>query len=161
MRKYLAHLYIYASVFLLSACGGQIQQATVTPTPITSLIPAIVSETEAESLPTWVVIEREASASGNLALLAALWAEDGRIVDGRGTVSPTDDYVWSGRAAILDRYEIAVFPAPPPLLTIDDLADATLTMEAEQATLINGGDRWQFILRDGRWWLHQLVYSAP
>jgi hypothetical protein len=112
-------------------------------------------------LPTLVIAEREASIEGNLPLLATLWAEDGRIVDGRGTSGDSDDYVWAGRAAILDRYRLAVFPAPPPPLTLAELAGATLTAEGDAATLLNGGDRWRFVLRDGRWWLQELTYRVP
>jgi hypothetical protein len=121
----------------------------------------MVSEITAETLPTLVVAEREASIAGNLPLLASLWAEQGRIVDGRGSAETSDDYVWAGRAAILDRYRLAVFPAPPPPLTLTELTNATLTVEGDSATLVNGGDRWRFVLQDGRWWLQELVYSAP
>jgi hypothetical protein len=123
--------------------------------------PAAVSEISAETLPNLVIMEREASITGDLPLLATLWAEDGRIVDGRGTEETSDEYVWLGRDAILDRYRLAVFPAPPPSLTLSDLAAATLTVDDDEATLINGGDRWQFVRQDGRWWLQELVYSAP
>lgn len=165
MRKYLAHFYIYISILLLGACGGQTQSVASPPATTTTTVtvtpPSFISETEAESLPMWIVIEREASGTGDLALLTILWAEDARIVDGRGTPVTEDDYIWSGRAAILDRYILAVFPSPPPPLTLDELSNATLTVEDDQATLINGGDRWRFVLREGRWWLHELVYSAP
>jgi hypothetical protein len=120
-----------------------------------------VLESTAEILPALVVAEREASIEGNLPLLATLWAEDARIVDGRGSPETSDDYVWAGRAAILDRYEMAVFPAPPPPLTLADLADATLTEDGDSATMIHEGDHWRFVLQDGRWWLQELVYSAP
>ena len=106
-------------------------------------------------------MEREASITGDLPLLAALWVEDGRIVDGRGTEDTSDDYVWQGRDAILDRYRLAVFPAPPPPLALTELGDATLTVYEDQATLINGGDHWQFVRQDGRWWLQELTYRVP
>jgi hypothetical protein len=146
---------------LLSACAGSIQLSppllpTASPPP-----PPVVTEVTAETLTTLVVVERDASIQGNLPLLESLWAENGRIVDGRGSVEEADDYVWSGRAAILDRYQLAVFPAPPPPLTLAELANATLIVEGDGATLINDGDRWRFLLQDGRWWLQELVYSAP
>ncbi|MCC6456756.1 MAG: hypothetical protein IT328_17510 [Caldilineaceae bacterium] len=112
-------------------------------------------------MPTLVIAERNASIEGDLPLLASLWAENGRIVDGRGSVADSDDYVWAGRAAILDRYRLAVFPAPPPPLAPPELDDAILTVQGESAMLINGGDRWRFVLQEGRWWLQELVYSAP
>lgn len=121
--------------------------------------PAIVREITAATLPTLVMIEREASIEGNLPLLASLWAENGRIVDGRGTSEQEDDFIWDGRAAILDRYQLAVFPAPPPPLTSTE--SATLTVEGDRATLINQGDHWRFIQLEGRWWLQELAYSQP
>jgi hypothetical protein len=146
--------------FFLSACSATpltvSPVATATPPP-----PSLVSAVTSVTLPSLVVAEREASISGNLPLLAALWAEDGRIVDGRGSADTSDDYVWQGRAAILDRYRLAVFPAPPPHLALSDLTGATLTVSGDSATLINGGDHWRFTLRDGRWWLQELVYSSP
>jgi hypothetical protein len=120
----------------------------------------LISELTADTLPTLTVAEREASITGNLPFLEILWAEDGRIVDGRGSAQASDDFIWRGRAAILDRYQLAVFPAPPPPLTFPDLANATLTVEGESATLINGVDRWRFVFQDGRWWLQELVYNA-
>ena len=148
---------------LLVACSGKVEMPPPSmPTASASLPPpAAVSEVTTDTLPTLVLVEREASITGNLPLLTSLWAEDGRIVDGRGSVQTDDDYVWQGRAALLDRYIVAVFPAPPPALAPSELADATLTVEGDQATLINGGDRWHFVQREGRWWLLELVYSAP
>jgi hypothetical protein len=108
-----------------------------------------------------VVVEREASIAGNLPLLATLWAADARIVDGRGSAETSDDLVWDGRDAILDRYKMAVFPAPPPPLTMGELVSAILTVKGDVATLVNGTDQWHFTLADGRWWLQKLVYSAP
>jgi hypothetical protein len=145
---------------ILCACSG----AALLPTPLPTagpLPPPIVSATAPETLPALIVAERQASITGNLPLLAALWANDGHIVDGRGSAELSDDYHWVGRAAILDRYELAVFPAPPPPLTLSELTGATLTMASASATLVNGGDYWRFTRQDGRWWLQELVYNAP
>jgi hypothetical protein len=149
------------AVLLLSGCGTP-THLPASPMPTASPpLPAAVSEVTAERLSNLVILEREASITGNLPLLATLWSEDARIVDGRGTPATSDDYVWNGRAAILDRYTLAVFPAPPPPLARSDLAAATLTVADDEATLINGGDRWHFVHQDGRWWLQGLTYSAP
>lgn len=158
------HFQIILSVLvllLLTGCGGTAQPsttpvATASPTP-----PTWVSEVSAETLSTWIGAEREASIEGNLPLLASLWAEDGQIVDGRGSPTSDDDYVWAGRDAILDRYQLAVFPAPPPPLATTALEDATLTVDGDSAILVNNGDRWRFVRQDGRWWFQELVYSAP
>jgi hypothetical protein len=106
-----------------------------------------------------IAAERTAAHTGDLATLGQLWAADARVVDGRGTPATADDYVWSGRAAILDRYVVAVFPNPPPLaVELDGLA---LAVEGDEATASHGGDRWRFVWRDGRWWIAELVYSSP
>lgn len=160
-RFYLHCIAYYAASSILAACTGATQLPTP-PSPTASPSPpALISEVTAETLPLLVIAEREASIQGNLPLLAALWAEDGQIIDGRGSAETDDDYRWAGRAAILDRYELAVFPAPPPPLTPAELESATLTVDGENATLVNGNDRWRFVLRDGRWWLYELTYSAP
>lgn len=149
----------------MSACtsAGQLpaSPSPTAPPPLSSIVAEVSAEISAEELPTLVVTEREASIAGDLPLLTTLWAEDGRIVDGRGSSQENDGLIWQGRAAILDRYQLAVFPAPPPPLTLTELADATLTVEGDNATLINGGDRWRFVLKEGRWWLQELVYNAP
>jgi hypothetical protein len=145
--------------FFIAACAGP-QPLPAPPSPTaTPLLPSLVSEITTETLPVLVSLEREASIQGNWPLLAALWAENGRIVDGRGTVEESDNYIWDGRAAILDRYTLAVFPAPPPPLDPATLTSATLTLEGNQATLINQGDRWRFVQDGGRWWLLELVYN--
>ena len=92
----------------------------------------------------------------DLATLRQLWAEDARIVDSRGTPHPADDYTWSGRAAILDRYALAVFPAPPPPFAAPP--DLDVTRQAGDATAVSGVDRWRFTFAEGRWWLQELAY---
>ena len=97
--------------------------------------------------------------NGDLALLSRLWAPDARIIDGRSTPDSADDYVWQGRDAILDRYTLAVFPAPPPPLSREQLADLDMTVEDDAAYAELGGDRWRFVWQDGRWLLAELRYN--
>lgn len=112
-----------------------------------------------EAIPFLIAAEREAARRGDRAMLAQLWAVDALIIDGRGTTDPSDDYHWPGRAAILDRYVLAVFPNPPPPL---DGVDALEIMVAgTEAVAVNGGDHWRFVHEDGRWWISELVYSRP
>jgi hypothetical protein len=106
-----------------------------------------------------VETERAAAIAGDLPTLAQLWAPASRIVDGRGTPDPGDDYIWAGHAAVLDRYVVAVFPNPPPPLTLPPELDIQVT--GAEATLRNGEDRWRFIRQAGRWWIAELVYSQP
>jgi hypothetical protein len=131
--------------------GAAPDQEAVSTTP-----PASVTDVPETALPQLIAAERDASRRGDLALLAQLWASGSRIVDSRGTTTPADDYIWDGRAAILDRYQIAVFPVPPP--AFESPPDPTLTVEGETARGQLGNDRWTFIFADGRWWLQELAY---
>ncbi len=103
-----------------------------------------------------VLAERTAASERDLATLAQLWADDARIIDRRGTDDPDDDYQWEGRDAILDRYVLAVFPAPPPPF-VEPLA-LTITRRGDSATATLAHDRWRFTYSDGRWWLQELAY---
>jgi hypothetical protein len=118
--------------------------------------PAFVTLPADQAIPQLIAAEREASRRGDLLLLAQLWAPDGRIVDGRGTGDPADDFTWPDRAAILDRYRLAVFPAPPPPLA--GLPAPALTVQGDAAQAVNGGDRWLFRYAAGRWWIAELRY---
>jgi hypothetical protein len=124
----------------------------VSPTPF-----AAAADVPARALPALLQAEREAARGSDWALLAHLWAEESRIVDRRSTPDPADDYIWAGRAALLDRYVVAVFPNPPPPLTLP--ADLPFQVIGDRATLQNGIDRWTFVYQAGRWWLAELVYN--
>lgn len=154
------------ALWLLSACtgAGQAPIFSPTPTPATQVPapPEAVTGEANEALPALIRAERQASIQGDLAMLAQLWAPDSRIVDGRNTATPDDDYVWAGRDAILDRYVLAVFPnPPPPLPTPDRLDDLIVHEERDEATAVNGVDRWRMVYADGRWWLQELIYQQP
>ena len=143
-------------LLLLAGCTAAPPRLPSTPTPVPAAPPAFVTLPPAEAIPQLIAAEREASRRGDLPMLAQLWAEDARIVDSRGTDDPAGDFIWPDRAAILDRYTLAVFPAPPPAL--EGLPTPTITVEGDIAQAVNGRDRWQFIQRDGRWWIAELRY---
>lgn len=108
------------------------------------------------ALPALVLAERAAASARDLATLRQLWAEDAQIIDRRGTPDPADDFVWRGRNAILDRYTLAVFPAPPP--PFDGTPNLTVTIDGDTAIALLGSDAWKFTFHDGRWWLQELAY---
>ncbi|MEZ4737629.1 MAG: hypothetical protein R3E79_61925 [Caldilineaceae bacterium] len=113
-----------------------------------------------EAVTALILAERRATIDRDVSLLTQLWSEDALIVDGRNSVTPSDDYVWRGRAAILDRYQVAVFPFDLPPL--DTLATGTaITITGNAATVRHGGDQWHFIKTDQRWWLAALHYQLP
>ncbi len=153
--------------FALLLIGGCSSVPAPTPTPPQSpfestLDPAMVSALAADAavaVPALIVAERTASAATNLAILSSLWHPKARIVDGRDTSDPADDYIWQDRAAILDRYELAVFPNPPPLFEATPMFD--LVQDGLSVTVVNGVDEWQFVYEDGRWWITELAYQRP
>lgn len=160
-QKGAARLYIIMAigVYFMAGCAT-VSPPVVLPMPtVTVPAPAFVTAPSAVALPQLVEAERQASIDKNLGLLAALWAEDSRIVDGRGTRQTEDDYVWAGRAAVLDRYGVAVFPNPPPPLQLH--GDLSLQVKGDTATGQHGQDRWRFVKRGNRWWLAELRYSQP
>lgn len=108
------------------------------------------------ALPALIAAERTAARERDLATLAQLWAHDARIVDSRGTDDPAATYVWQGRDAILDRYQLAVFPAPPPPLA--EPFDLIFEQHGDTATATLNNDFWRFTFAEGRWWLQELSY---
>lgn len=150
---------LFLSLCFWSGCSSTkpLENAPSTEPPLPVWTPP--SARAEQSMVELIRLEREAAHEGNLALLAELWVLDGRVVDGRGTSTPADDYIWQGRAAILDRYRVAVAPNPPPLLT--DVEEQEYHFQIEQDTAIahNSQDQWRFLYANGRWWLTELVYN--
>lgn len=146
------------SFLLLLLLGGCTRAPTrILPTAVPTIAPPAFFSAPAEvAIPQLIAAEREASRRGDLALLAQLWAPDGRIVDSRGSSDPADDFVWPDRNAILDRYVVAVLPAPPPAL--EGLPNPTLAAQGSDVQAINGQDRWLFANTGGRWWIAELRY---
>jgi hypothetical protein len=148
---------------LLAGCGSVAQpeqpvSASIAVTPAEWSALFYDYPTDEAAVTALILAERQAAIDHNLALLGELWGEDAHVIDGRGNATPSDDYVWQGRAAILDRYVVAVFPfALPPLTALD--AAATLTITGEQAMIQNGNDHWQLVKVNERWWLTELHYD--
>lgn len=147
---------------LLTACT-RAPAAQPSPTqPSTPPVETISFGDSAEGLPAdealraLVFAERTAAHARDLEALAQLWAHDAQIIDRRSVDNPADDYRWQGRDAILDRYILAVFPAPPPLFEQPPSLDITFSGDRATATL--GRDRWRFTFTEGRWWLQELAY---
>ncbi len=151
----LALLALLVAAWLLAGCGA--------PAPVRLTPPAAAPGSTVPPLPAadfsadpaaLVIAERNAAAARDLATLATLWNADARLVEARGARGAQDDYTWQGRAAILDRYAVAVFPNPPP--PWEDAPQLQATVTGDSATLQNGVDDWQFVRRDGRWWITEL-----
>lgn len=148
-------------LFLLTSCATAVPPIADTPvgqsTPSTNSIFSS-QESDESAITRLILVERQAAIDQDLALLGQLWRTDARIVDGRNSVATNDDYIWPGRAAILDRYRVAVFPfVLPPLTGLD--AAALITITGNEATVRNGTDTWQLHKAEGRWWLLRLSYQ--
>jgi hypothetical protein len=156
MPKTWAILLTLLATLALTGCA---RKAPVLPTPApqpTPTAPAFVAAAAAVALPQLVASERDAAIRGDRPLLAQLWAPDARIVDSRGTSEPADDFSWSGRAAILNRYDLAVFPSPPPAFATPPAFTPQVAGDIAAATL--GNDAWRFQWDGQRWWLLELQY---
>lgn len=159
MTRIWVGLILGLGLFSLVGCTSMAVAVVAPAVTATAEMPSFATSLPSEALPRLVEAERQASIDRNLGLLAQLWAEDSRIVDGRGTQQPEDDYIWAGRTAILDRYVVAVFPSPPPPLTLHGALSFQVT--GDVATARYGQDRWRFVKRANRWWLAELRYSQP
>ncbi|MEZ4862372.1 MAG: hypothetical protein R3C14_13735 [Caldilineaceae bacterium] len=115
-------------------------------------------ETAAAAIRSLILAERQATIDGNLDDLTQLWIENGYVIDARGTATEADDYRWEGRAAILDRYLVAVLPHPPPPLPALQ-EDLQITVTDAEAVAEHGGDLWRFVRQDARWRIAALTYS--
>ncbi len=144
-------------------------------------VPFAVGSQVDEIFPLLIAEERVLIAARDLEGLAALWDTNAQIIDQRSTEEPEDDYIWRGIPALLDRYELAVFPfSPPPIEPPSDLVitcrngqsspsaaedeneTACLEIDFAEGLILdakNGGDLWSFVYREGRWWLLQLRYN--
>ena len=198
--KPLITILLFVSVLLFTVLGWSLGRLYVGPLDTsllqTSTFTAIPAASPAIDLPTFlfepseqalvqlVALEREAANRSNLLLLNQLWDTEGQVIDGRGTVTPEDDYRWRGQRAVLDRYRVLVFPNPPPLRTalprllLQPIAEQSLEKNRTDtfervgsihlkngqtqivATDLDNGDDWQFVFHHGRWWLLVLRYAT-
>lgn len=152
-----------ALAVLAAGCAqAPVSVGPAAPAPAARALPAVAAQTAEQgagnSPRALILAERQAAIEGDLDLLRQLWAPDARIVDGRGTAETADDYVWPSREAILDRYVLAVFPAPPPPLDESEMAALAVSAGDGEAAAL-GVDRWRFVLRGGRWLLAELRYN--
>ncbi len=147
-------------LLLMTAC------ATLPPPPSQDLFrsgprptPLVLPSAAEAAIPQLILTERAAARDADLAVLAKLWSAEARVVDGRATAAAEDDRIWAGRAAVLDRYRVAVFPHPPPAL--DQFDGLAIQVGDGVATATHGVDQWRFVWQDDRWWIAELVYDRP
>lgn len=144
---------------LLVGCNPRLS-TPVAPLPTPSAVVSLLTNyaTDDEAITALILTERQAAIDHHLSVLEQLWADDAQIIDGRNSAAVDDDYHWVGRAAILDRYRVAVFPFVLPPLPA--LAESTvITITGDHATVQHLTDLWQLRKAEGRWWLSELKYS--
>lgn len=144
---------------LLVGCNPRLS-TPVAPLPTPSAVVSLLTNyaTDDEAITALILTERQAAIDHHLSVLEQLWADDAQIIDGRNSAAVDDDYHWQGRAAILDRYRVAVFPFVLPPLPA--LAESTvITITGDHATVQHLTDQWQLRKAEGRWWLSELKYS--
>ena len=111
--------------------------------------------------------EAEGVVSQDIDRLMEIWAEDGVVTDANHTPdNPADDRVWSGIAAIRERYVNEIFPSAPSSVAHPD---AEVAIEGNRATAVStttigidhapGGDLWTFAKSDGRWLIVSLTFN--
>ena len=161
-RMLLSVAVLLLAMAVLAGCG----QTTPTPAPTpTAIVPRFDDD---EAAIKWLLeAESRGVVSKDMALLTAIWAEDGVVTDARHTPDdPTDDARWQGIDAVLNRYVTLVFPGNP---TVAAPADVQIAIDGDAAEAISttrinderspGGDKWTFVKRDGRWYIHSLTYN--
>lgn len=117
---------------------------------------AFVTAAAEVALPQFVASERDAAIRGDR---AASWRSCGRRIRASWTATvrrTADDFIWAGRAAILDRYDLAVFPSPPPAFATPPAFRPQVAGDIAAASL--GNDAWRFQWDGQRWWLLELRY---
>jgi len=153
----LALIFFCMALIVAGCTPTHVAPATPPPPTLDPTTIAFASEDGEIAAPLLVQAERNAAAAGDMALLAALWTNNARIVEARDPTDESDDYTFAGRQAVLDRYLVAVAQNRPTPL--DTPPSAPVTVAGETATMINGVDTWTFVLREGRWWIHSLVIA--
>ena len=123
--------------------------------------------TAEEAIRQLILLEGQGVVGQDIGGLMNLWAPEAVIADAKHTPdNPNDDARWRGRDAIRERYVVLVFPGNPSLVSP---ADVKIVIDGDKATATSttqigaetspGGDRWDFVKRDGRWWITGLTYN--
>lgn len=159
---------ILGFLFALAACAA--------PTPVSTLgqkptavprTPTPQPATDEEAIRQLILSEGQGVVAKDIEGLMDLWAADALISDAKHTPEKADDDArWRGRDAIRERYVVLVFPGNP---TAAGAQDMQITISGDLATATSttaignevspGGDRWEFVKQDGRWWIKGLAYN--
>ena len=159
---------VLALAIFLASCNGAPatrQPEVAASRPVNASAPAIISDEEA--VRQLVMAESEAVLQQDMERLADLWLEDAWVRDAKHTPDDeSDDAVWRGLDAVLDRYVVLVFPgnpqfAAPEILEVSIQGDVAVVRSTTRIgdEVSPAGDRWELEKRDGRWRLRSLTYN--
>ncbi len=155
---------MFVGLCLLVSCN---HTPTAPPTSALVRTPTPVPASDEEAVIGLIQAEGEAVVAQDMQRLAELWAEDAVVRDAKHTPDDaTDDAVWNGIDAILDRYVVLVFPGnpqkvQPQVLAVEINGDEASVLSTTQigAEVSPAGDHWTFVRRQGRWWIASLTYN--
>jgi ketosteroid isomerase-like protein len=168
--------YLFSVVLLvllgIASCGAPRVSSlgpkpTGSPPQAAARTPTTQPANDEEAIRQLIAAEGAAVVRQDIAGLMDLWANDAVIIDAKHTPDDaSDDATWRGRDAVRSRYVVLVFPGNPQAAGARDVevemaadkanASSTTAIGSEVA---QGGDRWTFVRRDGRWWIASLTYN--
>ena len=171
LHKARCYMLVFLSALVclgLGACGAPATSSSLGPQP-TTLARTTTPQpaTDEEAIRQLILLEGQGVVSQDIGGLMNLWTPEAVVADAKHTPdNPNDDARWRGRDAIRERYVVLVFPGNPSLVSPTDVkividgdkATATSTTQIGAETS-PGGDRWDFVKRDGRWWITGLTYN--
>jgi len=163
MRRILLSLFV---LILLSACRPASDSTLRRPSPKPTT-PTTQPASDEEAILSLIRAENEAVVAQDIERLATLWAEDALVRDAHHTADDeSDDAVWRGIDAVLDRYVVLVFPGNSQFA---EPGDVRISMQGDQAQaqsttqigdeISPDGDLWTLTRVDGHWRLQSLTYN--
>ncbi len=160
--------YVLMASLTLGACAAPPSASTLgrKPTAAARTAPPQPANDE-EAIRQLMGLEGQGVVGQDIEGLMDLWAADAVIADAKHTPDNADDDArWTGRDAIRERYVVLVFPGNPGSAAPQDvqitisgntaIATSTTAIGSEVSP---GGDRWEFVKQDGRWWIKGLTYN--
>ena len=169
MRVLWRYFFSVALLVLLAiaSCGAPRASTLGTKPTAPARAPTAQPANDEEAIRQLVAAEGAAVVHQDLTGLMDLWADDAVIADAKHTPNDlSDDATWAGKDAIRSRYVVLVFPGNPQAAGARDvMIDITGDQGSASSTTVigsevaQGGDRWTFVKRDGRWWIESLTYN--
>ncbi|NOX60930.1 MAG: DUF4440 domain-containing protein [Chloroflexi bacterium] len=163
-------LFVVVLALLLVSCRSTTatppQANAISPTPVQT--PTAQPASDEEAIRQLILAESEAVVQQDIDRLAQLWVEKALVRDANHTPDDdSDDAVWRGLDAVLDRYMTIVFPgnpqfAAPEIIQIIIEGDVALVRSTTRIgqEVSPAGDRWEFERqRDGGWRIRSLIYN--